>query len=83
VVVAPDNLKVQLFALRKGLGEDRDLVQTEHGRGYRFTATVNRLRSDPNERCRRPPYHAVTHAAERGAHRSIPDRPILISARRY
>jgi DNA-binding winged helix-turn-helix (wHTH) protein len=40
VVVAPDNLKVQIAALRKALGEDRELVRTDHGRGYRFTATV-------------------------------------------
>jgi DNA-binding winged helix-turn-helix (wHTH) protein len=40
VVVAQDNLKVQIGALRKALGEDRDFVLTEHGRGYRFTAPV-------------------------------------------
>jgi DNA-binding winged helix-turn-helix (wHTH) protein len=40
VVVAQDNLKVQISALRKALGEDRELVRTDHGRGYRFTATV-------------------------------------------
>ena len=57
VVVCPDNLKFQVFALRKALGEDRDLVQTEHGRGYRFTAAVNRLGSGGNERRRRPRYH--------------------------
>lgn len=73
VVVAPDNLKVQIFALRKALGEDRDLVQTEHGRGYRFTATVNRLGSDRNERRRRPPYHAG-HSRRRARRRSIHSR---------
>jgi DNA-binding winged helix-turn-helix (wHTH) protein len=40
VVVAQDNLKVQISALRKALGEDGKLVRTEHGRGYRFTAAV-------------------------------------------
>jgi non-specific serine/threonine protein kinase len=40
VVVAQDNLKVQISALRKALGKDRELVRTDHGRGYRFTATV-------------------------------------------
>jgi DNA-binding winged helix-turn-helix (wHTH) protein len=40
VVVAQDNLKVQISALRKALGEDRELIWTEHGRGYRFTASV-------------------------------------------
>jgi DNA-binding winged helix-turn-helix (wHTH) protein len=40
VVVAEENLKVQIAALRKALGEDRDCIRTEFGRGYRFTATV-------------------------------------------
>ena len=40
VVVSPDNLKVQIAALRKALGEDRELILTDHGRGYRFTAAV-------------------------------------------
>jgi DNA-binding winged helix-turn-helix (wHTH) protein len=40
IVVAEENLKVQIAALRKALGEDRDLIRTEFGRGYRFTAAV-------------------------------------------
>ncbi|MBV8120648.1 MAG: winged helix-turn-helix domain-containing protein [Alphaproteobacteria bacterium] len=40
IVVAEENLKTQIFALRKALGEDRDFVRTEFGRGYRFTAAV-------------------------------------------
>ena len=40
IVVARDNLKVQISALRKALGEDRELIRTENGRGYRFTAPV-------------------------------------------
>jgi len=40
IVVAEENLKVQIFALRKALGEDRELIRTEFGRGYRLTATV-------------------------------------------
>jgi DNA-binding winged helix-turn-helix (wHTH) protein len=30
------NLRAQISALRKALGDDRDLIQTEAGRGYRF-----------------------------------------------
>jgi DNA-binding winged helix-turn-helix (wHTH) protein len=78
VVVAPDNLKFQVFALRKALGEDRELVLTEHGRGYRFTAAVNRLGSDRDERRRRPHYHA-RHSGRRARRRrpirSISPRP--------
>src|ERR1700694_2117507 len=40
IVVAEENLKVQIFALRKALGKDRDFIRTEFGRGYRFTAAV-------------------------------------------
>jgi DNA-binding winged helix-turn-helix (wHTH) protein len=40
VVVAEENLKVQIAALRKALGESRDFIRTEFGRGYRFTAAV-------------------------------------------
>jgi DNA-binding winged helix-turn-helix (wHTH) protein len=40
VVVSEDNLKVQISALRKALGTDRDFVRTEFGRGYRFTGEL-------------------------------------------
>ena len=40
IVVAEENLKVQVFALRRALGEDRDFIRTEVGRGYRFIAAV-------------------------------------------
>ncbi len=47
VVVAEQNLKVQISALRKALGEDRELIWTEHGRGYRFTAAVRATATAP------------------------------------
>jgi DNA-binding winged helix-turn-helix (wHTH) protein len=37
IVVSEENLKVQVSALRKALGADRDVIRTEFGRGYRFT----------------------------------------------
>jgi DNA-binding winged helix-turn-helix (wHTH) protein len=40
VVVAEENLKVQISALRRAIGEDRGFIRTEFGRGYRFTAAV-------------------------------------------
>ena len=43
IVVAEENLKTQIFALRKALGEDRDFIRTEFGRGYRFTAVVRSI----------------------------------------
>jgi DNA-binding winged helix-turn-helix (wHTH) protein len=72
IVVAEENLKVQISALRKALGEDRDFIRTEFGRGYRFTSTVgsattwracqdptrrrNRHRSALQSISRRPPH---------------------------
>jgi DNA-binding winged helix-turn-helix (wHTH) protein len=53
IVVAEENLKVQISALRKALGADRDLIRTEFGRGYRFTG-VFRSSAAPNA-C----YHAM------------------------
>jgi DNA-binding winged helix-turn-helix (wHTH) protein len=40
IVVSEENLKVQICALRKALGEDRDFIRTEFGRGYRFAVAV-------------------------------------------
>jgi DNA-binding winged helix-turn-helix (wHTH) protein len=40
VVVTEENLKVQVSALRRALGENRNFIRTEFGRGYRFTAAV-------------------------------------------
>src|SRR5690348_10001946 len=66
IVVAEENLKVQISALRKALGEDRELIRTEFGRGYRFTAVVCPIASwsasqqrsvRPRHRSRRSPLH--------------------------
>ena len=59
IVVAEENLKVQISALRKALGEDRDFIRTEFGRGYRFTAAVRSTLARgacerPTRRRRRP-----------------------------
>src|SRR5258708_4148408 len=63
IVVAEENLKVQISALRKALGEDRDFIRTEFGRGYRFTAAVrSTLASGACQRLtrrRRPPNQRV------------------------
>jgi DNA-binding winged helix-turn-helix (wHTH) protein len=52
IVVSEENLKVQVSALRKALGVDRDLIRTEFGRGYRFTGVV-RSSAAPGP-CQRP-----------------------------
>jgi len=39
-VVEENNLVVQISALRRALGEDRDFIRTVSGRGYRFIAEI-------------------------------------------
>ena len=50
MAVSEENLKVQISALRKALGDSRDLIRTEFGRGYRFTAAVRRTGGCPADR---------------------------------
>ena len=51
-VVSEDNLKLQVSALRKALGADRELIRTEFGRGYRFTGILRLNATTPV--CRGP-----------------------------
>lgn len=44
--VSPNNLEVQVNFLRRALGDDRDLVITAPGRGYRLAADVQRISLD-------------------------------------
>src|SRR5436305_7035350 len=43
IFVDASSLKVQVSLLRKALGEDRDFIRTEFGRGYRFTAAISSI----------------------------------------
>src|SRR5271157_3405370 len=52
IVVSEENLKVQVSALRKALGADRDVIRTEFGRGYRFTGVL--CSNDAADECQRP-----------------------------
>jgi DNA-binding winged helix-turn-helix (wHTH) protein len=68
IVVAEENLKVQIAALRKALDEGRDFIRTEFGRGYRFTAAVRSTLAwyachRPTRR-RRPPNQRVVPAMD-------------------
>jgi DNA-binding winged helix-turn-helix (wHTH) protein len=65
IVVAEENLRVQISALRKALGDDRDLIRTEFGRGYRFTAAVRSTIAW--NACQRP-----TQRRHRSSQRSVP-----------
>ena len=44
-VVEENSLQAQISSLRKILGDDRDLIATEFGRGYRFTGSVQAHRA--------------------------------------
>jgi DNA-binding winged helix-turn-helix (wHTH) protein len=55
IVVSEENLKVQVSALRKALGADRDVIRTEVGRGYRFTGVLcSNTVTDARQRPTRP-----------------------------
>ena len=60
VVVSEENLKVQISALRTALGEDRDVIRTELGRGYRFTAPVRWIGA--RDACQRPTHWPSTRS---------------------
>ena len=70
IVVAEENLKTQIFALRKALGADRDVIRTEFGRGYRLTAAVRstaarRASQRPTRRGRRSTQRSVSRPISR------------------
>jgi TolB-like protein/DNA-binding winged helix-turn-helix (wHTH) protein/Tfp pilus assembly protein PilF len=49
-VVEENNLVVQISALRRALGQDRDFIRTVSGRGYRFVAEIRSSIADPGGR---------------------------------
>ena len=65
IVVSEANLKVQISALRKALGDDRDFIRTEFGRGYRLTAAVHS--TVPSGACQRG-----TQLGSRSSPRALP-----------
>ena len=73
VVVAEENLKVQIAALRKALGKGRDFVRTDFGRGYRFTAAVRSTSGWTS--CRRPTREWHRSRRTRRARASLALRP--------
>jgi DNA-binding winged helix-turn-helix (wHTH) protein len=77
VFVAEDNLKIQILNLRRALGDDRNLIRTEFGRGYRFTAAVHATTAGST--CERPPRRR--RSIQRSVRRSPPRR--LLRTRRH
>jgi DNA-binding winged helix-turn-helix (wHTH) protein len=68
IAVAEDNVKVHVSALRKALGEDRDFIRTEFGRGYRFTAAVQ----DRREGCQPRPLRRLPNGRGRHSPADVP-----------
>jgi DNA-binding winged helix-turn-helix (wHTH) protein len=59
-VIVEDNLKMQVFKLRRALGEERDYIRTEFGRGYRFIGAVHSTVPRGSSQClMRLPYRAT------------------------
>src|SRR4051794_5071355 len=46
VIVEENTLQVQISALRKALGPDRNVLKTISGRGYRFVAEIDPTRDE-------------------------------------
>src|ERR1051326_5882783 len=51
-VADENNLQVQITALRKALGSDRELIKTVAGRGYQFTGEVHSLPASSDQPAR-------------------------------
>jgi len=78
VVVSDENLKVQISALRKALGANRNLIRTEFGRGYRF---IGILRSSATAHACRGPRRAKLRSVERCFRGTAGNRSSVASVR--
>src|ERR1700758_4553487 len=78
IFVSEENLKVQISALRKALGADRDLVRTEAERGYRF---IGILRSNATAHACRRPRRAKLWSVERCFRGTAGNRSSVVSVR--
>jgi DNA-binding winged helix-turn-helix (wHTH) protein len=78
IVVSEENLKVQISALRRALGADRNLIRTEFGRGYRFTGM---FRSNATAHACRGPRRAKLRSVEVCFRRTAGNRSSVVSVR--
>jgi DNA-binding winged helix-turn-helix (wHTH) protein len=76
IVVSEESLKVQICALRKALGADRNLIRTEFGRGYRF---IGILRSNATVHACRGPRRAKLRFARLYSQRTSGNRSSAVS----
>jgi predicted ATPase/DNA-binding winged helix-turn-helix (wHTH) protein len=47
-IVEENNLQIQISALRRAFGADRDLIRTIAGRGYQFTGEIRTVSASPD-----------------------------------
>jgi DNA-binding winged helix-turn-helix (wHTH) protein len=78
IVVSEENLKVQISALRRALGADRNLIRTEFGLGYRFIGT---LRSNPTAHACRGPRRARLRVCRALLRQNYRQSPSAVSIR--
>ena len=81
-IVEENRLAGEIFALRKALGADRELIRTVAGRGYQFTDEI-RVRSEDERRA--PGTVTVAAAPSRAAESDrtslpLPDKPSIAAA---
>jgi TolB-like protein len=76
-VVEENNLVVQISALRRALGEDRDFIRTVSGRGYRFNAEIRSSVADTGGKTGLEP-EVVPHASTSPSSDLPPPVPSLI-----
>jgi non-specific serine/threonine protein kinase len=84
-VVDEHNISVHISMIRRALGEDRNLIVTDSGRGYRFTGTILAVASESGlEPARAPAQTNITAplSALVGRETAVSELSELLSARR-
>jgi DNA-binding winged helix-turn-helix (wHTH) protein len=74
--VRENALQAQISALRRTLGQDRDFIATETGRGYRFTGDVHIIHSAESAASAGRAFQVVKLA---GLHKLLPGRVHLLT----
>jgi DNA-binding winged helix-turn-helix (wHTH) protein len=75
IFVQQANLKLHISTLRKALGEDRNFIRTDFGRGYRFIAAVHSTATVPE--C--VPVPGVTKSQNGWNAAALPDLSVIAS----
>jgi predicted ATPase/DNA-binding winged helix-turn-helix (wHTH) protein len=68
-VIEENTLQSHVYALRRALGKDRDVILTECGRGYRFVGEID---SPPPEESARPASELLAEGSRSGPQTNLP-----------